>query len=248
MYLKTAHLLTTLHLVFVSMASYAQAQNVVYDKPKVISFAIPAVFIGYGLISLIGKNEVRSLDLTTRSELQEDHPLFAAHIDDYMQFAPAAAVYALNLAGINSKHSLADATACFVLSEAIMGGAVHGLKMVSHRLRPNGSSYNSFPSGHTANAFVAAEFLSQEYKDSSPWYGYAGYTVAAGTGILRMYNNKHWFSDVVAGAGFGILSAKLSCLAYPRLKRLISGCHTANYNLVPLYQAHELGLSFNASF
>ncbi|WP_448634692.1 hypothetical protein [Pedobacter panaciterrae] len=121
---------------------------------------------------------IRRLDYSTKDELQEDHPLFAAHADDYMQFAPAAAVYGLNLLGIKGKHSLLDATGLYVLSSAIMGGSVTALKKATHRLRPNGSGYTSFPSGHTANAFAAAEFLKQEYKDVSPWYGYAGYTVA----------------------------------------------------------------------
>jgi membrane-associated phospholipid phosphatase len=212
------------------------------------SFIIPAAFIGYGLISLTGDNVIRRLDYTTKNELQEDHPLFAAHADDYMQFAPVAAVYGLNLAGIKGKHSLLDATGLYVLSSAIMGGTVSILKNASHRLRPNGSGFNSFPSGHTANAFAAAEFLKQEYKDVSPWYGIAGYTVATATGTLRMYNNKHWFSDVVAGAGFGILSTKAAYFVYPKLKKLISGKAVANYSVVPSYQQHNFGLSFNGTF
>ena len=76
-------------------------------------------------------------------------------------------------------------------------------------------SGRAFPSGHTATAFVAAEFIQQEFKDASPWYGFAGYTVATATGTLRMLKNAHWFSDVVAGAGVGILTTKLTYLAYP---------------------------------
>jgi len=234
---------------FVSpLAGRAQVQDTSYIKPKVTSFIIPAAFIGYGLVSLAGKNPIRDLDLTTRDELQEDHPLFAAHADDYLQFAPAAAVYGLHIAGIKGRHSLADATGLYVLSEAIMGGTTHGLKSWTHRLRPNGSGFNSFPSGHTANAFASAEFLNQEYKDSHPWIGYAGYTVATATGILRMYNNRHWLSDVVAGAGFGILSAKLSYLIYPKLKQIISGKNNANYSIVPFYQHQHFGLSFSSTF
>nr|WP_068891462.1 phosphatase PAP2 family protein [Pedobacter panaciterrae] len=217
-------------------------------KPKVAAFIIPAVFIGYGVISLTGDNVIRRLDYSTKNELQEDHPLFAAHADDYMQFAPAAAVYGLNLLGIKGKHSLLDATGLYVLSSAIMGGSVSVLKNAAHRLRPNGAGYNSFPSGHTANAFAAAEFLNQEYKDVSPWYGYAGYTVATATGILRMYNNKHWVSDVVAGAGFGILSTKLSYFLYPKLKRLITGKGSFNYTVVPSYQQHTMGVSLSGTF
>lgn len=217
-------------------------------KPKVAAFIIPAVFISYGVISLTGDNVIRRLDYTTKNELQEDHPLFAAHADDYMQFAPAAAVYGLNLMGIKGRHSMLDATGLYVLSSAIMGGSVSILKKTTHRLRPNGSGYNSFPSGHTANAFAAAEFLKQEYKDVSPWYGYAGYTVAIATGVLRTYNNKHWVSDVVAGAGFGILSTKLSYFLYPKLKRLITGKGSFNYTLAPSYQQHTMGLSLSGTF
>lgn len=226
----------------------AQQQDTSYTKPKITSFIIPAVFMGYGFVSLIGKNPIRDLDLTTKDELQEDHPLFAAHADDYLQFAPAVTIYGLHLAGIKGKHTLTDATGLYVLSEAIMGGTTHGLKSWTHRLRPNGSGFNSFPSGHTANAFASAEFLNQEYKDTHPWIGFAGYTVATATGILRMYNNKHWFSDVVAGAGFGILSTKISYLLYPKLKRLIVGKGSSNYNLVPSYQQHSLGFSLTGAF
>lgn len=217
-------------------------------KPKVANFIIPVVFIGYGVVTLTGNNVARRLDYTTKNELQEDHPLFAAHVDDYMQFAPAATVYSLNLMGIKGKHDMLDATGIYVLSSAIMGGSVSLLKKTTNRLRPNGSAYNSFPSGHTANAFAAAEFLNQEYKGVSPWYGYAGYAVAATTGVLRMYNNKHWASDVVAGAGFGILSTKLSYFLYPKLKRLITGKGSFNYTVAPSYQQHTMGFSLSGSF
>lgn len=217
-------------------------------KPKVTSFIIPAVFISYGLVSLTNFQPVKQLDKSTKDELQEDHPLFAAHADNYLQFAPAAAVYALNLAGVKGKHNLVDATGLYVLSEAIMGGTVTSLKKITHRQRPDESAYDSFPSGHTANAFAAAEFLNQEYKDVSPWIGYAGYTVATATGVLRLYNNKHWVSDVVAGAGFGILSTKVAYYVYPKLKRLILGKNALSYNVMPSYQQHSFGLSFNGTF
>lgn len=216
-------------------------------RPKVSAFIIPTVFIGYGLISL-GKNPIRDLDLTTRDELQEDHPLFAAHIDDYLQFAPVMAVYGLNLAGIKGKHSIVAVTGLFLLSEGIMNGSVHTLKSITARERPNHSGFNSFPSGHTANAFAMAELLNQEYKEVSPWYGYAGYTVATATGILRMYNNKHWLSDVVAGAGFGILSTKVAYILYPKLKRLVLGKGEHNYTFIPAYQQKTIGFAFNATF
>lgn len=56
--------------------------------------------------------------------------------------------------------------------------------------------------------------LTKEYRHKSPWAGIGAYAVAATTGLMRMANNKHWLSDVLTGAGIGILSTELGyCLA-----------------------------------
>lgn len=217
------------------------------NPPKVQSFIIPSVLIGYGLVSL-ASDRVRKLDLSTKAELQENHPDFHNHTDNYLQIAPMAAVYGLNLAGIKGKHNLADATALYVLAMGINVSSTYGVKKWVGRVRPDGMDNESFPSGHTANAFAAAEFLNQEYRDVSPWIGYAGYTVASATGVFRLYNNKHWFSDVVAGAGFGIASTKLAYLIYPHLKKLVMGKQKMKYSLVPTYQQKAVGGAFNATF
>jgi membrane-associated phospholipid phosphatase len=214
---------------------------------KIAPFIIPAIFLGYGAMGG-GNNFVHDLDVTTRAELQEDHPFFSVHADDFLQYVPAAAVYALNLSGVKGKHNYIDATGIYAVSFGLMKASTLIVKSATSRMRPDGSSNNSFPSGHTATSFAAAEFLKQEYKDVSPWYGYAGYTVATATGIMRLYNNRHWVSDVVAGAGFGILSTKISYLVYPRLKRLIAGKGSKDFSLVPMYQDKAFGLSFASRF
>jgi membrane-associated phospholipid phosphatase len=67
--------------------------------------------------------------------------------------------------------------------------------------------YRSFPSGHTTSAFAAAAAVSSEtsrWWPSSRWIiGPALFTGAALTGVSRMYNNRHWASDVLVGAGIG---------------------------------------------
>jgi membrane-associated phospholipid phosphatase len=126
--------------------------------------------------------------------------------------------------------------------------SVESIKTITKRERSDGSNNASFPSGHTATAFASAEFLRQEYKDESPLYGIAGYAVATTTGILRLYNNKHWVSDVVAGAGFGIASTKLAYLLYPKVKKLLTGKGSLNYSVVPAYQDHTYGLSLAGTF
>ena len=217
------------------------------NPPAFRSFIVPGILIGYGLISL-GNNPIRNLDYNTRAELQEDHPRFAMHVDNYIQYTPGAAFYALNLLGVKSKHNITDGTALFILSEAIMTGSVFAVKRLADRNRPDGSNNFSFPSGHTANAFAAAEFLNQEYRDVSPWIGYAGYAVATATGALRMYNNKHWLSDVVAGAGFGILSTKVTYLVYPYIKRKLFKGKSVDMLVSPNYQNGNLGFNLIKRF
>ena len=197
------------------------------------SFIAPVVLIGYGFAAVYTNGAFNRIDLNTKAELQEDHSKFAAHVDNYLQFAPALAVYGLNLSGVKGKHKLFDASMMYITSVAIMGLSTHFVKQGVHRLRPDNSGNNSFPSGHTASAFAAAEFLYQEYKDVSPWIGYGGYFVATATGTLRLYNNRHWVSDVVAGAGFGIASTKISYLIYPYIKRIFTGKCVQNLSLVP---------------
>jgi hypothetical protein len=217
------------------------------NPPKMRSFIIPGIFVGYGIISL-GNNAIRDLDYSTRAELQEDHPVFANHADDYLRYAPAAAVYALNLAGIKGKHKVGDQTGLYFLSMAMMGVSTSVIKRVADRNRPDGADNYSFPSGHTASAFAAAEFLNQEYRDVSPWIGYAGYTVATATGVLRLYNNRHWVSDVVAGAGLGIASTKVAYLIYPHVRKLFVGKQSLSYSMAPTYQEKTIGLAFSGTF
>lgn len=218
------------------------------QKPEVSAFIVPAVFIGYGLVSLTGNNVIRRLDYTTNNELQEDHPTFAMKVDNFTRYAPAVAVYGLDLAGIKARHNLVDRSAMLLMSVAIAQASVGSIKGLTHRTRPNGTSNSSFPSGHTSFAFMSAEFLYQEYKDQSVWYGIAGYAVATGTGILRLYNNAHWVSDVVAGAGFGILSTKVSYLLYPYLKQKIFRGKAQNMVFSPGYQHGNLNFSLIKRF
>ena len=70
-----------------------------------------------------------------------------------------------------------------------------------------GDDYRSFPSGHTLAAFAAAAAVSAE---TSRWWSWASYTIgpamyggAAAVGVSRMYNNRHWASDVILGAAIG---------------------------------------------
>ncbi len=132
-------------------------------------FAIPSAMILVGVASIGHSGLINSEAI--RNDITRKYPDFSTNADDFLQFMPAAAVYGLNLSGVKGRHNLLDATLLLGLSAGISGVFVYGLKDVTHVLRPDSSSYNSFPSGHTTMAFVSATFLYEEYKDRSVWYG-----------------------------------------------------------------------------
>jgi membrane-associated phospholipid phosphatase len=144
-------------------------------------------------------------------------PTTAGHISDITQFVPLAMVYGLAAFNQKGEHKLLKATSLAVQSEILMILMVRPMKYITHETRPNGGA-NSFPSGHTAQAFMAATFLHKEYGQKSIWYSIGGYTVATGVAACRMLANKHWASDVLAGAGFGILSTNLVYLYHKHRK------------------------------
>ncbi len=135
---------------------------------------------------------------------------FKTGIDDYTQFFGPAMVVGLKLGGVEGRSDWPRLAASAALSYGFMAGFVNGIKYSAKELRPDGSTRNSWPSGHTATSFVGATILHKEYGlTRSPWYSIAGYGVATATGVMRVLNNRHWVSDVMSGAGLGILSGEL---------------------------------------
>ena len=151
---------------------------------------------------------VKSEDDHFRSLLNDYLPSFNRHADDYLQYLPAAVMVGMKLGGAEGRSSWGRMLASDAFSAVIMGGVVYSLKQSTRVMRPDGSNDNSFPSGHTATAFMTATMLTKEYGHISPWIGIGAYSVATATGLMRMANNKHWLSDVLTGAGIGILSTE----------------------------------------
>ncbi|MFP5438433.1 MAG: phosphatase PAP2 family protein [Bacteroidia bacterium] len=210
---------------------------------------VPGVLIGYGIVG-IESDQLKSFNTQLRAEVKEDIDQKTS-IDDFSQWAPAASVFALDAFGIKAKHSLRDRTVIFTTSFTIMATTVFALKSITHIERPDGSSKNSFPSGHTATAFAGATFLWEEYKDKSIWIGIAGYAVATGTGVFRIYNNRHWLTDVAAGAGIGILSTKIAYWLNPVITKTIFGNKEQKHPtavIMPFYDGKTAGIGFAKTF
>ena len=135
---------------------------------------------------------------------------FKTGIDDYTQFFGPAMTVGLKLGGYEGRSDWPRLLASAAASYAIMAGFVNGIKYSAKEMRPDGSTANSWPSGHTATSFVGATLLHKEYGlTRSPWWSVAGYGVATATGVMRVLNNRHWISDVMSGAGIGIMSTEL---------------------------------------
>jgi membrane-associated phospholipid phosphatase len=100
---------------------------------------------------------------------------------------------------------------------ALAGATSTGLKWAMGRPRPNESSdadgyvpfsgQDAMPSGHTTVAFAMAAALADDIDRT--WATVGLYTLASGVGWSRMNDNKHWLSDVAAGAVIGVTCAKL---------------------------------------
>lgn len=160
-----------------------------------------------GMIAKSEKKAFRQNDGTKHVLLTE----FKTHIDDYTQYFGPAMTVGLKIAGVEGRSDWGRLLASSAMSYGIMALLVNTIKYTSKEMRPDGSSANSWPSGHTATSFVGATILHKEYGlTRSPWYSIAGYGVATATGVMRVLNNRHWVSDVLSGAGIGIMSAELA--------------------------------------
>lgn len=214
----------------------------------------PAALIAYGAVGF-AFHPIRQLDYDVNNDIKRFYPHSSTKLENYFQFAPVAMVYGLNLVGVEGKNRFIDRSALLGFSAAILSASEFAVKHLTHRLRPNSADYYSFPSGHTGNAFMGAEFLAQEFSKHSYAYTVVGYGFAVTTGVLRMYNHDHWLSDVVAGAGFGILSTKAAYLIYPYIRNALTkdtdkhGKKTKSSRIImPTYQDGVPGLSFAAEF
>jgi len=170
-------------------------------------------------------------------------------VDNYTQYVPVAGNIFLGCLGVKHKHNFADRVLISATACAVEMALVNSLKYSVRERRPNCTDTRSFPSGHTATAFTGAELMRKEYG----WgVGSVAYVVAAATGAFRVYNNKHWCNDVLAGAGIGILSANVAYWLFPLEKKLFTSKknkqNTVSKMVVPTFEAEHntVGFAFAA--
>ena len=162
-----------------------------------------------GVPFILGGMFCRDLDARYRSIRNDNIPTFKQWYDNYTQWVPLVAMLGLKVGGVKSQSKWNRMITADVLSGVSMALVVNSIKYTAKQMRPDGSTRNSFPSGHTATAFMCASFMAKEYGYISPWISVGSYTFAGLTGVTRSWNNRHWISDIFAGAGIGIVTTEL---------------------------------------
>lgn len=189
------------------------AENQTYaTRFRAEQLVVPVSLIGLGAMGVGENAPMRGINLAIKEGLNEASKGVKFHFDDYVQYVPVALYLTLDFAGLKAEHSFGERVAVAAVTYIAVTGISQSLKYSVREPRPDTGTRNSFPSGHTTTAFAGAELVRSEYG----WgVGMGAYALAATVGFMRMYNNRHWFNDVLAGAGVGILSARIGYWLLP---------------------------------
>lgn len=215
---------------------------------------------------------VKEWKVAIRDQVRE-YALDRTYVDNYVQYVPVAMAVVGDWLGAEAQHNFFDRLLVTGTSYVVTAVLVNGLKYTIVSPRPsiydevylgtnprgltpkdNPKCFNSFPSGHTATAFMGAELVRLEYGDDSPWIAVAAYAVATGTGIMRVWNEQHWFTDVLAGAGMGMLSARIGWWMLPWVSDVadsvlgLDATHGEKIAISPTAGNGQLGMQMCLSF
>ena len=223
---------------------FTKSQRLEHSNSRFLKRAIipSTALIAAGILTMEGRGFFSSHDLMEFRN--STFPEFATEADDFVMLAPLVGMYGFNLISSQNRHETGRQTLLLLASGALTSAMVWPSKVLTDIERPNEKSH-AFPSGHTAYAFTIATFIDKEFRHKSPWVSVGAYSIAGATGILRVLNNAHWMSDVLAGAGVGILSVN----AVYWLHSKISKGGGRNTTFVPVvYPTGETGMSITLKF
>lgn len=206
---------------------------------------VPASLIVIGALGVGERAPLHGVNTAIRDKMAGWSNGTKHRFDDYVQYAPAVLYLSLDFMGLKAKHSFGERVAVASVTYLSVTALSQSVKYIAREPRPDTGTRNSFPSGHTTTAFAGAELVRSEYG----WgIGMGAYAVAATVGFMRMYNDRHWFNDVVAGAGFGILSARIGYWMLP-LNRHIFRIPRKGQAMVanPIYFAESRAIGFSCA-
>lgn len=240
--MKSKYLTLILIFLFNPFFTNAQTSDSLATKSLIKKSIVPISLIGVGVIITNSQFE-QNLQTNIRNNVGND---FAFHIDEYTQYVPIAEMYLADMFNVKSQNHWFNQTKYLLISNIISSGITFGLKKIIDKTRPNGLS-ESFPSGHTTFAFTNATVLFNEFQHTSPFLAYSGYAFAATTGTFRIINNEHWLSDVLVGAGIGMLVTHIVYHFEP-LKNFNPFQKSKNISLIPTIDRYGYGFYFSYIF
>ena len=231
----------------------AQRRDSVYTASEQFKFTkqiVPVSLITAGTIFAFSPWYQNGVNIPVRDWVVSKTGNGDLMFDNYLQFAPVTGYAVAAICGAG-EHSFWEQLLTGLTAYGMMTLVVQGVKHSTANPRPDpGKRHDSFPSGHTATAFLGAELVRLEY---GPWWGLAAYTAATVTGVMRVWNNWHWTSDVIAGAGVGILCANAAYWLLPYERKLfhldskvVSGKHYS-FQAVPYVASTPVGTSYGFS-
>lgn len=218
-------------------------------KTRYVKESIAPVVLTLSSLTVLALPELKQNLQNTLNWNDDRQPEYINLGDDYIRFAPAVAAYAISFCGVKSKHRFIDKTAILTVSYVLSDFMVYNTKKLTQSYRPGRTAADaedfSLPSQHAAMAFVAATFLDRELGYKSPWISVAGYTAAGWVAYARVARNKHWVSDVLLGAAYGIIATNLSFWAYEGAMKLLT---KKQISLSPFIGSNSAGVYLSYNF
>ena len=166
-------------------------------QPRAVWFLIPVMLMLLGSL-ITAYQELQSVNLVVRETAVGLTQGWHTQVDNFLQYLPLL-MFLLIPGELRWWERVLLGLVCIL----VLQGFTESIKHTTLVLRPDASTPNSFPSGHTGTSFVNATLLAV-YCRKRPAVGTFGYLVALSVGCLRILNNRHWTSDVLFGAGLGI--------------------------------------------
>lgn len=154
---------------------------------------------------------IDNVDDLIELKVRKSKPILRTNTDKLIEWVPTALASIAAIRSSNDKTELGKRAALGILALGLQKGVVHLIKHTTNHVRPNPfDKHNSFPSGHTATAFMGAALFHEQLRGEEKGWATIGYAIAVGTGVLRLYQNRHWLSDVLLGATVGLLAVQAS--------------------------------------
>lgn len=216
------------------------------SKFKVKQLILPTIIISVGAFGVYNV-AFKKLNMNIKNGMDNLRGNHFFRVDDYIQYLPALTYLTFGAIGIEPRHSFKERAAAEITAYITMTALTNIGKYSFKEQRPDSNLRNSFPSGHTATVFTGAELMREEY---GLGIGIGAYSIAAGVAFLRIYNGRHWLNDVIAGAGVGILSARIGYWMLPLYQRWFKCDNPGSDILVisPAYNPAEHSFLINVAY